>query len=214
MQAQRKADSDGQIPHIHPHPGGKGVSAARKYQIQVCNRQRPAAQKEKIPFIHHRSGGGGVTSARKSIPKMTTGTLTHKGERWYPWFNALSERLYRTYILCRDWTCIHSDTVLGFAGGATPTGIFLDPPYKLANRDPGLYANDHTDDALPDAVHDWALKMGEDERIRIAYACLEGDYEMPDTWEKFVWKNSRNGGEVIWFSPHCKEVGQIELFGE
>ena len=59
--------------------------------------------------------------------------------------------------------------------------------------------------------------------MRIALCGYEGEYEMPESWERFIWKAqsgyAASGGvaeenskrERVWFSPHCLN-GCQEMF--
>ena len=84
-----------------------------------------------------------------------------------------------------------------------PVGIFLDPPYLLADRQE-LYDNDTTDDPARQS-YEWALEHGG--TYRIAYAAHEGDFEVPDGWEVIT---RTFGGiidqakrDTVMFSPAC-----------
>lgn len=126
----------------------------------------------------------------------------------------LCNRLRRVRVCCGDWERIC---------GSTPTirngltGVFLDPPYRHADRDPHLY---RVDNDIWDDVRQWALEHGNDALMRIALCGYVGDYDMPG-WRAYCWKApggyARLGEgrgadnrekEVIWFSPHCLIPGQ------
>lgn len=112
-------------------------------------------------------------------------------------------------------------------GPGTPTGIFLDPPYKLSGRD-RVYGENETD--VAEAVWRWCLEHGDDSRLRIALCGYEGEHEMPGGWECLAWKasggygnqrkssiNNNAGRERVWFSPHCLKPASapaISMFGE
>lgn len=74
----------------------------------------------------------------------------------------------------------------------------------------------------------WAIENGDHPDLRIALCGYEGNYQMPDGWQKVSWKaaggygsqgngNGRvnAGREVIWFSPHCLQpataLDQMEI---
>lgn len=128
----------------------------------------------------------------------------------------LSDRLRKVRVCCGDWArvCGPSPTVnLG------TTGVFLDPPYAdAADRTDGLYAAD--DLSVAHAVREWALKHGDDPRMRIALCGYAGEHAMPESWECIAWKarggygsqgtgrgRENAGKERIWFSPHCLRLG-------
>ena len=75
------------------------------------------------------------------------------------------------------------------------------------------------------AVREWALKNGNNKKLRIALCGYEGEHEMPKSWQCVAWKaaggyaaaagNHENSKlERIWFSPHCDRAhDQADLFG-
>jgi hypothetical protein len=137
------------------------------------------------------------------------------------WFVALSERLRRVRVCCGDWKRVcggnDGDAIAHFFGAGQTCGIFLDPPYSIdANRDMGCYRVDSGD--VAHAVREWAIKHGDDERLRIALCGYEGEHKMPGNWKCIRWKvfggmsalsKDQTRGkenayrERIWFSPHC-----------
>ena len=150
------------------------------------------------------SAGGGIHGLTNKVPD---------------WFASLQERTRRTRVACGDWTKVLTPSItFGNKGlsGNDITGIVLDPPYDLVNRDK-VY---HNDDAGTFAkVVEWAIENGDNAKLRIALCGYDGDYGFPDDWEKYHWK--ANGGmanlgntrgkqnaksETIWFSPHCLKV--------
>ena len=149
------------------------------------------------------SAGGGIHGLKYSI---------------YDQFQILQKRLRRVRVCCGDWTRILTPSITFNNKGLTSkeiTGIFLDPPYALNNRDK-VYQEDS--DIFTD-VCSWAVDNGNNPKLRIALCGYEGDYNMPDSWKTYSWK--ANGGmanlgndrgkqnskkEVIWFSPHCLNI--------
>ena len=130
-------------------------------------------------------------------------------------FAELAARLRETMVMCGDWSRVLTPAVLSRDG---VTGVFLDPPYSLDERDPGLYA--HDSDGVADLAHEWAIAHGNDPKLRIALCGYEGEHEMPDSWECLAWKahggmgNQNTAGrgsansrrERVWFSPACQGV--------
>jgi hypothetical protein len=57
----------------------------------------------------------------------------------------------------------------------------------------------------------WAIANGDNPRIRIVLAGLEGEHPMPSSWREVVWTGPaglgrRSGNrhkERLWLSPHC-----------
>ena len=136
-----------------------------------------------------------------------------------PWFAALAERLSKVVILNRSWESAVTPSVLQ----QTPTsqkpvcGIFMDPPYRTDGRSTGLYKGDRggSSDDVATASYEWAVEHGN--TYRIAYACHEGDFEVPPGWDAETQSFSGHRDEekkkrrdMVIFSPAC--VGQGKLF--
>ena len=209
---------------------GAGISAQTRRDYGNGNRNS-------IPFV---TGRQGINTEGRGMPRATSrgangiaaqmaaykspdntldgGRRTGNGDRLLPTMNALADRLFRTYILCKDWQTLCSPSVLGLtpsdlASGRKPyCGIFLDPPYATAGRGGDLYRIDSLD--IAHRVKAWAIRMGSNPLIRIALCGYRDDYDgFPEGWTAYSWSTSqiRMGGkasaysreEVIWFSPHC-----------
>lgn len=177
--------------------GGSGVHAPRGKQQKLLRAEEGGT-----------SSGTGVTS----------GLLVASGGL-YDYLSALSARLRRVRICCGDWKRILTPSVTTYVGLC---GVLLDPPYAHDLRE-RCYSEDH--DISAD-VRTWALKHGDDPKMRIALCGYEDEHgpHMPDTWEKVAWK--AQGGysrtergvanreqERIWFSPHCLK-GSLPLFAD
>ena len=125
------------------------------------------------------------------------------------WMQALADRLATTTVLCGDW----SAAVTPVMRTATPTAVFLDPPYGGADRDASLYITDSTTIAAP--ARQWAINHGEDDGLRIVVAGYDTEEPaMPDSWHVLKWSagsSSRGSGrndvnrhrERLWLSPGC-----------
>lgn len=136
-------------------------------------------------------------------------------------FGELSARLRRVRVASGDWSRVCGPSVTEKHG---LTGIFLDPPYAVADRD-NVYLEESFD--VAHEVRDWCLANGENPLLRI---CLSGYDEHADLlkngWSGVNWKaaggfanqgentrgqaNSRR--EMLYFSPHCLGPAQPELF--
>lgn len=72
------------------------------------------------------------------------------------------------------------------------------------------------------AVRNWAVKHGDDPRLRIVLAGYEGEHKMPKSWRCLRWK--AQGGmasigngvgkdncyrERLWASPHCAKGDRL-----
>lgn len=145
----------------------------------------------------------------------------------HAWFDALYQRLRRVRVICGDWQRVLTSTPLGLTDNVPPgfvTGVLLDPPYDGDLRDDACYAVEGL--KISGAVREWAIAHGDDRRLRIALCGYEGEHSMPDSWACVPWKASggyanqsaagleKNNGakERIWFSPHCLQAEQAELF--
>lgn len=148
----------------------------------------------------------------------------YTGQRLEDWFVAISNRIRRAYILCKDWSTLFSPAVLDIRAGAGEkrrvAGIFFDPPY--AGKE-GVYAQGGN---IAQDIFDWAVKHGDDPRFRICLAGYGDDYAaFPDGWQQEKWtrqtgmeatagKNYDQASamaerqESLWFSPHCIQVRQ------
>lgn len=130
-------------------------------------------------------------------------------------FSQLSKRLSKTRILCGDWKRTVTDSLLLYK---TPVFVFLDPPYATTDRH-DTYK--HESYSVAAEVLEWSLEKGDCPGVQIALAGYEGDYDVPETWEKLAWKatggygNRGQGGtrgrsnaelERIWFSPGCQRL--------
>jgi DNA adenine methylase len=103
------------------------------------------------------------------------------------------------------------------------TGIMLDPPYGVEDRD-AVYNVDSRE--ISRDVFAWAVGNGDNPKLRIAVCGYDGEYAFPSTWTCIAWK--ANGGyanqgewtrgrvnakrERIWFSRYCLQPGLFSLF--
>ena len=182
--------------------GGRGVD-------------RPLAHLASRRGVHrklpHMSGAQGVHRKR---PHMSGAHGVHRKEcssGLIPYMRALADRLRRVRVACGDWSRVLGPAVTTKLG---ITAVFLDPPYADGRAE--VYRLDST--TVYRKVVQWCIENGDNPKLRIALCGYEGDYDMPDTWDKWAWKakggyagtakhtergreNARR--ERIWFSPHC-----------
>ena len=170
------------------------------------HRQRP----------HLSDGGMGVHRKRPHLSDGGMG-VPASGDSLGEWMSRLSARLRWVRVCSGDWQRVLGPAVLG---AGVPCGVFLDPPYEVGLREPGLYIEDGS---MREAIRSWCLLHGDDDRVRIVLCGLLGEYEMPTGWRSLIWRTpggyqrgERNRDEVLWFSPHCLEVAdkQLSLFEE
>lgn len=142
----------------------------------------------------------------------------------YKWFEQLSHRLRRVRVVCGDWSRV--------CGGDwqdsnwNSVGMFFDPPYAVSDRDDVYHKDDFQ---VADKVREWTLKRGKRENYRIVIAGYEEHKELLDNgWTSKSWitgggygntagKNSNRGKdnrkrEMLYFSPHCRKMAQVDLF--
>ena len=142
------------------------------------------------------------------------------------YFNELAERFATARIICGDWTRVVGPAAIFMTD--SPTGIFLDPPYKAELRSEGIYREDA--DGLAEAVREWCLDNGNDPRLRIVLAGYAGEgHEILEEkgWKVMAWK-ARGGyanlsdecehkankyKERLWISPHCLYLGDLFQMG-
>ena len=120
----------------------------------------------------------------------------------------LQDRLSRVVTLNRSWEHAVTPTLLMHTPSSPkpPVAVFLDPPYRTDRRSTGLYGSDldGTSDDVAVAAYRWAVEHGE--VYRIAYACHEGDFELPEGWtvETMSFRKGGDGREdCVMFSPRC-----------
>jgi hypothetical protein len=203
------ADDDGKL--VHLGDSGQGV---RRRLVHLGASGRGVTRRR----VHLGAGGQGVT--RKLVHLKNNGSSIN-GRSAPPleiWFRAISERLAHVRVASGDWSRVCGPSVT-FTHGTT--GVFLDPPYGDASRDPTIYTVDSTD--LAREVRAWALEAGTHPLMRIALCGYEGEHDMPG-WRCLAWKahGGYGGGkgnqadvnkhrERIWFSPACNAPRQGRL---
>lgn len=158
----------------------------------------------------------------KSIPYLSSaGSGIHgMSNSVLDWFNALQKRIKRVRVCCTDWKKIVTPSITYKSKGisnSSITGVFLDPPYDLKNREK-VYTNDSD---IYQEVCDWAINNGNIPNLRIIMCGYEG-IKFPSDWQTIAWKS--NGGfsslgenqgklnsnkERIYLSPRCMSLGVI-----
>jgi hypothetical protein len=151
--------------------------------------------------------GNGSTGVHRKLPIMTRSNQRGaQNSAITEWMEALASRLRRVRVCCGDWSRIVTPSCTWKLGGGQLTGVLLDPPYSHAIRDNRLYS---IEDDVAAEVRAWAIKNGNNPRLRIALCGLEDEHQMPAAWTEDHWRAPRGYSnkaprrEVIWFSPYC-----------
>jgi len=192
-----------------------------------------AGQKRKLPHLgdagmgvlrkrpHLGDAGRGVHRQRPHLGDAGRDSADTVCEDWAEhlgdYMRSLANRLRRVRICCGDWSRIMGPTPTVKLG---LTGVFLDPPYDLAERDEGCYSTDS--EGVARDVRQWCVEHGSDPKLRIALCGYrgEGHEELEDLgWEPWYWKarggygsqadengrgRANSARECAWFSPHCQ----------
>lgn len=212
---------------------GQGIHKMRMARGTGIKRE---GHNRRLPRVDRAIGTGvnRMGKLKRELPRLARGTginarHLHLGRSYqlqsgpydvYQDFDMLSARLRRVRVVCGDWKRVTSPTATHYHNGTT--GVFLDPPYLHDERDPDLYANDED---VFEEVWKWSMENGENPKMRIAVCGLDDGRTPAPGWTTHRWK--ANGGygrlgkgkgqenarrEMIWFSPHCLNLDQSQLF--
>lgn len=192
----------GQLPYVYT--GGRGVhqlAISKRRPILGGNTPRHGVHSvslhQKRPRVGDKCQGRGVHSGRL------------RSEALIEYMRALAARLRHVRVCCGDWARITGPTPTFLCG---LTGVFLDPPYGVADRH-DCYGHDSR--GVSNEVCAWAVAAGDNPKMRIALCGYAGEHVLPDRWECVAWKaqggyaNQGTPGQTnrkrerIWFSPHC-----------
>jgi len=207
---------------VHVGNAGRGVNRKRVHvgnAGQGVNRKRErlggfaetgvnvfAGLERKRPVIAGPAGGNAPLPGESALSE---------------YLNELADRLRKVRVCCGDWSRVCGPSVTHKHG---LTAVFLDPPYAdTACRYENIYRIDSS--TVAHAVREWAITEGENPLMRIALCGYEGEHVMPDTWDCASWdagagfggqaKEGASGNgkkERVWFSPHCLDDSQKDLF--
>jgi DNA adenine methylase len=162
--------------------------------------------------LPHLSSAQGVN---RKLPHLSEGRGVNRKLFILEWIAELSNRLRDVRVACGDWTRVLGPSVTGAGGGIC--GVFLDPPYDVADR-VDVYA---TESKVAPAVRQWCRDNGDDTALRIVLAGYDGEHnELTEHgWRVVEWKarggyGSQGDGdgranakrERLWLSPHCLGV--------
>jgi hypothetical protein len=186
--------------------GGRGVT--RDLESIFVEGQRPTCNISGVHAKRPNLSGSGSSGVHRKIPIIgkSGGRKIHSSEPLLEWMFNLANRLRRVRVICGDWARVVTPSCTWKVGGGMLTGVLLDPPYSHDMRDRLLYSIDLD---IAAKVRVWATKAGQNPQMRIALCGLEGEHDMPASWETAYWKPPRGYSkeqrkrEVIWFSPAC-----------
>jgi len=138
------------------------------------------------------------------------------------WFKSLSIRLRHVKIFNGDWSRVVTSATIGTLAFLKPDGVcgvFLDPPYSTSVRSDGLYQHDND---VTNDVREWAIKAGNNPKMRIVLAGFDTEHNMLERlgWRVYEWFDDvkfafkggmgnigKNGNqqhrERLWASPYC-----------
>ena len=193
----------------------------RLSSAQGINRQLPrlsSAQgiNRQLP---HLSSAQGIN---RKLPHLSEGRGINRKLFIADWLNELADRMRDVRVACGDWSRVLGPAVRDAGGGVC--GIFLDPPYDVADR-VDVYA---CETKVSAAVREWCLVNGDDPTLRIVLAGYDGEHNALEAagWRVSAWKarggyGSQGDGdgrknarrERLWLSPHCFGV-KPDLFSE
>lgn len=204
-----------QRPHVSASSAGMGVHALRtsERKPQTHGTHEGRGVHRKVPERRPNLTTAG-TGVQRQMPDVYAlggkGVLGNslEGGALKLWFESLADRLRRVRIVCGDFERALTTSTL-YVEGSQVAGVFLDPPYSHALRSTKLYAHDSAD--VAERARAWAIANGDNPRIRIVLAGLEGEHPMPSGWREVSWKGPaglgrRSGNrhkERLWLSPHC-----------
>lgn len=202
------------IPCLQGDSGAAGRGVCR----DGLHRQMPNCDGRGSKGVH------AETLARKR-PQLPAGNnyrgVLARSDGLFAYMRALSVRLRRVRVCCGDWARIMGPTPTFHCG---MTGVFLDPPYGVADRDK-VYNHDSLDVAAD--VRAWCAANGDNKKMRIALCGYDGEHDelCGLGWDVVEWtanggygntaKNENRHRERIWFSPHCLQPAcgdQLGLF--
>ena len=159
-------------------------------------------------------GGSGVSRQRPHLSDAGTG-INSPNRDPLEWLRALSARLRHVRVCSGDWSRVVTPVAMASSVPGI-RGVFLDPPYDEAERDPNCYAVDTPGVAVN--VRAWCLDALSDWRVCLAGYAGEGHEVLVGDlgWIEVAWSSQggqsqdrgagsggNNDRERLWFSPAC-----------
>jgi hypothetical protein len=163
----------------------------------------------------HLGGGKGVNRQLPHLRNPGKGvTETSRLAAITAYMRQLCDRAAMVRVCCGDWRRVLGPCVTTRFG---LTGVFLDPPYAVADRDT-VYGEDESRTLAHD-VRAWCIEHGGDPLLRIALCGYEEHDDLAGRgWTPFRWRahggysslrrgdtpNPNRLRETVWFSPACE----------
>lgn len=200
----------------------------RKNRMAGVHVSTPGAQK---PMPHAEGPGRGInaSSVRGQIPDVSANTpgrgvlgMGLRNGGVLALFEDLQDRLRHVRVCSGDWSRVVTNSAT-HVNGRVLTGVFLDPPYD------GHGAVYRTT-SVSAQVNAWCVENGAEPMLRIALCGYDDEHQNLEEmgWSCVAWKaaggygNRRNKDgqdgnhnahrERIWFSPHCLDDAQLDLW--
>lgn len=207
---------------VHLGDAGRGVS---RQLVHLGNAGRGVSRQR----VNLGDAGMGVNRALVHLSDAGMGDPGNGECGLRAWMAALAHRFNRVRVCCGDWRRIcggrSGDALQHFFACGEPCGVFLDPPYSAeAGRAETIYRRESL--TVAHDVREWAVRHGNDRRLRIVLCGYNGEHKMPRGWRELAWKASSgysmtgNGvgknnrhRERIWLSPHCLPVSGARAVG-
>ena len=194
--------------------GGKGINREVSGEIE---RKRPYLSRggrgvaRQMPHVANIGQGVNRTLPQLGAGGRGVGRKCYRETTITEYMRALSERVSCVRICCGDWRRVLGPTPTVHNG---LTGVFLDPPYAVSDRDECYGENESK--TIAHDVRQWCIENGGNKRLRIALCGYEEHEELSaHGWRRHAWRaqggygnqkktgNQNNRREVVWFSPHC-----------
>jgi site-specific DNA-adenine methylase len=197
-----------------PHLGDAGMGVHRpSQQLPHLGAGRGVHRpSQKLP---HLGAGRGVHRPSQKRPMLHNGgaEVHRTSQDLLEYLTSLANRLRRVRVCCGDWSRVCGRTPLRTVEDRGVCAVFLDPPYSGKVRDNSLYGCEDLE--VSSHVREWAIKHGNDSKLRICLAGYDTEHEMPKEWERVAGKAGHGYGgqcktgyknkdrERLWFSPAC-----------
>jgi hypothetical protein len=175
--------------------------------------------RKKCRSLPHLGAGKGVNRQRPHLSDAGTGDETTRLVSIREYMRQLCERMAGVRVCCGDWSRVLGPAIT-IAHGTC--GVFLDPPYAVADRD-SVYG-EHEDRNIANDVRDWCREWGAHPPMRIVLCGYDGEHNdlVSNGWTVQAWKASGGYGnqsdgnenrhrERLWLSPHCLRQAALRL---